>query len=259
MKTILYLAVMLTALGCSHSNDSEPHTWAVKQNGNVLEIAYGSGTDYPQYAALHLDSSYFRMNYGRESGWGTSVVLTPSLWAGGNYFQGANITATWKDEGADLLIKFSGTVTTLAVEGEVRLLPPANNLLSAQVSVSSDGNVVVDNRPGEAFKPVMLSSMHISSDQWDAQSAYAGLQTYAIPENGWIISPSVNATVLGFNGGTSLWKTNAPTVEIVLGQEAPITGWVTNSGNPNDDNLGLWAATDVVLANWTYTINTKAP
>ena len=54
--------------------------WSVSRNGNILEISYGSDSDYPQYAALHLDSSYLRMNYGPGSGWGTSVVLFPSFW-----------------------------------------------------------------------------------------------------------------------------------------------------------------------------------
>ncbi len=44
-----------------------------------------------------------------------------------------------------------------------------------------------------------------------------------------------------------------PTVEIMLDQSRQITGWATSSNDPNDDNIGLWAATDTVLPTWSYT------
>jgi hypothetical protein len=150
-------------------------------------------------------------------------------------------------------------MTTLNLQGEVRISPPANNSISAIISMTTSGSVTLDNRTNEAFKPVMLSSMHISSDNWDAQSAFVGSQTYQLPDNGWIISPAVNSVKFGLNGGTSKWKTNAPTVEITLDQSRLITGWVTSSTDPNDDNVGFWAASDTLLSNWSYTIISKAP
>src|SRR5438477_10587397 len=56
-------------------------TWSVTQNGNILQIAYGSGTSFPQYGALDLTSSYMRLVYGPDSGWGTSFILLPSFWS----------------------------------------------------------------------------------------------------------------------------------------------------------------------------------
>ncbi|MCS7105408.1 MAG: hypothetical protein NZ954_07615 [Thermofilaceae archaeon] len=46
----------------------EPYSWSITQKGDILQIAYGMRGSYPQYAALHLDSGYFRVNYGPESG-----------------------------------------------------------------------------------------------------------------------------------------------------------------------------------------------
>src|SRR5579863_3033841 len=57
------------------SGDNTLNTWSVSQNGNLLQIGYGSGTSFPQYAALDLSSSYFRMVYSMASQWGTSIVL----------------------------------------------------------------------------------------------------------------------------------------------------------------------------------------
>ncbi len=233
------------------------YPWGAKLNGNILEIAYGSGNDFPQYAAFYTNSSYFRMVYGPDSGWGTSIILMPSFWESGNYYQGAPISASWNKVGDNLVIPFTGTISNLQVEGKITLSPPIQDQIEAHVTIITDGSAQIDTRPGEAFKPVMLSSMHISDSEWDSQSAYTSSRTYQIPVSGWIINPPVNNSVFGLTGGTSSWKTNAPTIEIQMTTNRQITGWVTESTNPNEDNTGFWAASDDVLLSWEYTIIAK--
>jgi len=231
--------------------------WLARQRGTVLEIAYGTGSYFPQYAALHLDSSYFRMVYSPQSGWGTSVILMPAFWSKGRYYQGAPVTASWRTEGSDLLLLVSGTISTLQVSLEVRLSPPVNNSFTAQVrTLEVTGNIALDNRPGEAFKPVMLSSMHVSASQWDTRVAYVEGRTYPLPSTGWVIYPAAAGSRFGLIGGTSGWKTNAPTIEVVFRQPEAlqVTGWVTYSTNPNDDNVGFWAASGQLLRTWQYTL-----
>jgi hypothetical protein len=58
-----------------------------------------------------------------------------------------------------------GTISSLTVQIELRLSPPAQDSISADVDVNVDGDVALDDRPGEAFKPMMLSSMRISPDE----------------------------------------------------------------------------------------------
>ena len=236
---------------------TSPWNWDVKQVGNELQISYGLPNEIPQYAVLHLNDSYFRMNYGPPSGWGTSFVLLPAFWSGGVYYQGAPITEfrTWVDDG-NLVLDLKGTIQTLDVYLTVTLEPPKPNSLVAHVHATVYGTVPLDNRPGEAFKPVFLSSMHISDTQWDAPAAYAGCTTYAIPASDWLISPGQNvwAREFGFFGGTSAWKPNAPAVQVKLDQPLQLAGWVTSSTDPNDDNLGLWAASDTLLNPWSYTV-----
>jgi len=235
----------------------EESPWSISKNGQVLEIGYREGTSFFQYAALHLDSGYFRMVHSTDAGWGTSIIIPPAFWKDGVYYQGAPVDVTWEEKGNLLIIKLTGTLAGLAFNGQISLTPPADQSITANVTMSTSGNINVDVRPGEAFKPAMLSSMHISSTVWDTSSAFAGSENYSIPSDGWIISPPVSQTIFGLTGGTSTWKTNAPTIEVVLDRSLSITGWVTPSGDPNDDNVGFWAASTDVLTSWSYTITAR--
>jgi hypothetical protein len=213
----------------------------------------------PQYAALHTESSYFRPIYGPDSGWGSSVVLLPCFWSRGTYFQGAPITTTWKTDADDLVISFSGAVSTLYVSGEVRLAPPGPDSASIVVSATTTGTVSLDRRPGEAFKPTFLSSMHVSPSQWDADSAFIENEAYPIPAGGWIVEPPQPSRTFGLKGGTSSWKTNSPTITVTMDDERLVTGWVTETSNPDDDNIGWWPASDYVLPSWKYTVVASKP
>jgi len=237
-------------------------TWSVTRSGPVLRIGYGSGRSFPQYAALHLNSSYFRMIYSATAGWGTSVILLPALWSKTScptdYCQGAPVTAAWRKSGARLVLSIRGLIATLKVAVTVTLTPPANSALAAQVSVKVAGTVRLDgNRPREAFKPVMLSSMHDSSAVWDSRDAFTGTRVYPFPSNGWIIQPPAVTRDFGLQGGTSTWKRNAPTIEVILSQGRPVTGWLARMTNHNNDNVGLWDAAGKVLTSWSYTVTAE--
>jgi hypothetical protein len=259
---LLAFAMAAAVLGCGGGHHGDRTGWSITRNGDTLEIAYGSGTTYPQYAALHLDSGYFRMVWGPACGWGTSVVVLPSFWEGAHYYQGAPIQATWSSDGDTLVISFTGTIQQLEVSGTIAIAPPGRESIWADIEVDVEGTADLDDRPGEAFKPVMLSSMHVSSEIWDCRSAYAWRQSFDIPTDGSIVEPPTSATSLGLRGGTSAWKPNAPTVEVHFTGVNPISGypirgWVTASGDPNDDNVGLWASGDGVWHHWQYSVVTK--
>ncbi|MBU1863771.1 MAG: hypothetical protein KKH94_08935 [Candidatus Omnitrophica bacterium] len=231
--------------------------WSVTKAGTILQIGYGSRKHFAQYAALHLDSSYFRMNYGPDSGWGTSVVILPSLWTRGTYIQGGAVSCTWTVEGDYLSIDFTGQIATLKASGTIRISPPRRNMLIAKVNVSVDGDVPLDYHRGESFKPMFLSSMKISDTQWDTQQVWCGTKSFSIPREGWSNKMSRKGKHFGLKGGTSDWKKNAPTITIRLSKQMHIQGWVTKSDNPNHDNVGLWAASKDVQPAWSYTIVAK--
>lgn len=174
------------------------------------------------------------------------------------YNQGAPVSCIWRSEGEDLVLTIVGMISSLNVSEEVRLSPPTQNSFLANINVVVDGKVELAHRPGETFKPVMLSSMHISTNIWDTQSAYLDSQSFEIPIEGWIIQPLAEGRVFGLEGGTSDWKENAPTIEVTLDQPFQITGWVTPSSDPNDENVGFWAASDQIILSWKYTIIAKS-
>jgi len=232
--------------------------WFTSQSGSLLQFNYGTTNNAPQYGVLDLSSSYLRMNYGPASGWGTSIDTMPSYWSGGSYYQGYGVTATTKSSGADLILTVDGNSNGLAIHETITVDPPSNNSIIANVATTVTGTVTLDNnRPGEAFKPVFLSSMNDSSTVWDASAPFVGSQTYGFPSSGWIISPSdeVTGTQFGLLGGTSTWKTNAPSVTITLPTPLQVAGWLTTDSNPNDDNVGFWVASATVLPSWSYEID----
>jgi len=265
MKTaFLYKAAVLAVALLARLPADEPH-WGVTQIGPRVEISHGQNGNFPQYAALDLNSGYFRLIPDTSSGWGTSVVLVPCFWSGGAYYQGTRVTCTSLSDGADLVLtvrsSYSIGAATLQAVTQVRLQPPGNRQLFAQVSTTTSGTVPLDHRPGEAFKPVMLSSMHVSATQWDCRQAFLGTATSsALPADGWVLQPTTGARRFGLRGGTSVWKPNAPTVEVMLDDAGAsnIAGWVTSSLDPNADNIALWAASTDVLHSWSYKLVSKA-
>jgi hypothetical protein len=247
-------------------------TWkvTVPDNGDPWRIAYGAGVDFPQVAALDTRSGYVRLVCGTT--WGTSVVLPPPFWSDGTLWQGMPIKATHRLDGDRLIIDASGERHGLKLHLEVALSPPGAGRISAEVSGRSEGRVVLDTRPGEAFKVVMLSSMRIASTRWDASSVIIDDRPPlafddASQTSGFFVAPTppVKGRRFGFRGGKSGWQEEsgsvepAPTVEILLDNPLQIAGYRTHSTDPNDDNLGLWAASDHVLSSWHYTIIASRP
>jgi len=95
--------------------------------------------------------------------------------------------------------------------------------------------------------------MNVGGGSWDAHHAFLDGEEVSLPASGWIVQPPAESRVFGLAGGTSTWKSNAPTVRVVFPQDIPTAGWVTSSSNPNDDNVSLWASSDSVVRSYRYT------
>ena len=239
--------------------------WSVRRRRGVLEMSFGPPGHLPQVAALHLSSGYLRLTYTPGGAWGTSVVLLPSFWAEGRYHQGAPVAVAWREHGGRLALSLSARpgrprgrrAGGLDVRGELRIAPPQAGRTVAAAAFVAAGAVSLDARP-DAFKPVLLSSMHTARDRWDARRALLDGAPAAIPDSGPIGAAGAAVRRLGLEGGTSAWKREAPTIEVGFDRALAAGGWVTPSTNPDDDNVALWAASDGGLDAWHYEISATA-
>jgi hypothetical protein len=229
-------------------------SWSARTRRRVLEAAHHTADGGHQCVALHLDSGYLRLVPDPSSSWGTSVVIVPSFWSRGRLHQGIRLRASRSVADDDLIVTVSGKRGGLAIEGEVRVRPPADGSIRAEVRIRTSGRPRLDDRHGEAFKPVMLSSMRVSEDHWDARHALAGADAVLIPDSGRLATARGPVDRFALVGGTSSHKRRAPTIEVLLDRPMPVNGWVTPTSDPDDDNIGIWAASDIVLTEWGYTL-----
>jgi hypothetical protein len=287
----LFMTVMLAITSCGSrvteplptatpvpSATLVPGEWRVTQEGDDLRIAFGVSPSFPQYVSLDRLSGYLRLVNGPDANFGTSTLLVPALWvqekslcplalpADGAYCQGAQVTVETHEESPFLIIHVTGVTAGLAVTTDVRLARPALNLLSAHVTTTVVGNAQLFPRPGETFKLVTLNSMHVSATQWDAKRAHAKTPDPAhffdlpdAPTDNEFIGDSaapISAQIFGLEGGTSFWKTNAPTIEVAFDGRpvCQVLGYVTKSADPRDDNISYWCATDHIVSSWAYSI-----
>jgi hypothetical protein len=276
MKKSIYIFLLLVLASLLSTSPAKAQTatlvckstdWIVDKINGEVRIFHKVGNQYAQYGVIHLRDSYFRLNYGPGSEWGTSVVLMPYFLSGGQYYQKNRVKVYFRIVNTQHKLTVKGTNLSLNTTVKVTVSHPTGTSISAHVTASVIGTVFIDSKPGEAFKPVTLSSMHISSTKWDAKRACVGTQCFSIPSNGWVIPPTQIVTSTNFRlvGGTSAWKTNAPTIVInSLNLSRRITGWVTykDPADPqslNEDNVGFWAAASKLLSSWSYNIIAKHP
>lgn len=267
MKTIVKHAIIQVFLvlvcafltGCPICTESQ-NSWAWKQNGNVFEVAYGNKySGWPQMAALHVNTGALRLIYGPGSGWGPTVYIPPSLWtldeAGEEHHLGAAVTGSVAVVKGDLVLELEGTVGGLPFSSTVRFSPPVKDRFEAYVSVATAGSVPLADRPGEAFKPVQTATMIISDTEWDSHAVRIDSLDYPLPFGGWVLDPpGVLSDSFTLVGGSSLWKPNGPSITVILDRPMPLQGWVAESLDPNDDNVGFWCASETVLDSWDYRI-----
>ncbi|MBU0650960.1 hypothetical protein KKC59_03515, partial [bacterium] len=218
----------------------------------LLEIEYNKTN---QCAAIHKNSSYMRLTYSHESAWGTSFILFPSFWKKTGYYQGTPISvkiSRFDTDTENLFLEFCGENQGIKIQGHLTIFPPANDQIQANVSIYSLSpinaeEIDFEGHPNEAFKPLFLSSMRISDNYWDTNNIILQNKTIPIPSQGFIITSPENVSTFGLQGGLSDWQkenSNYPAVSITVDMYSKydITGYVTQSNDPNDDNVGVWAA-----------------
>lgn len=227
--------------------------WLVRPAGEELRIfRTGGARDPVQVAALHTNSAYFRLAPGPHSGWGTSVVLSPTFWSDGKLHQGAPVEVEWDSCGDNLRLLLRGGLHTVHFGSELLIAPPQNHTMQVRVNGWLEGSANLPAGNPEAFKPVFLSSMRVSDLDWDAGTVEAGELRATPPKQGFVLPAYTPSRTFGVRGGSSRWKPNAPSMWVELDEPLDVQGWVTESQDPNDDNVGAWAGSSRLMTSWGY-------
>lgn len=230
--------------------------WSVKDGDIIIEVGYYSNGSYPQVFALHKNDGAMRLTYLNGGGWGTSVYPL-GYWHNG-YVKGIDISGfSYHEQGSNLVLELTAFTQDIGtINYIVTLYPPEDNLTKAKVEMAISNTIELDNRPvqGEAFQLAVLASMNVDNNLWDAKQAYAGEIIADIPDSEFIFDNVTQTTKFGLIGGTSEWKENAPTIEIISDRNVYVQGWVTSSTNPNDDNIGMWGGLDEAVLSWSYEV-----
>jgi hypothetical protein len=275
-------AFCLSALFGSYAH---AQTWGVSTSINnvgrpALNISYGSPqTGYPECAEFDMGSSFFRLSPDSSTAWASSILLNPAYWSNNIYNQGGTLTLqSHSVVNGNLVLNFTGIIGSLSTASTVTIHPPAMAVtgtnavdsIQADVSVAVTGSVVLDQRPGEAFKVMAVSSMHDSDTVWDNQYIQSGSGSkFTYPDaGGWIVpNGAVTANNFLLQGGISNWQTQsssgraAPTISVTLDKARPVLARDTADTNPNHDNVEAWAASDndgeTVQSSWTYSVKAQ--
>jgi hypothetical protein len=153
-----------------------------------------------------------------KTNWGTTVVLFPifilegyqTYPLGGGRIMDCEVEAVREDK-LNLHLYFTCPKHTPIFNSVILLTfsPPQNGTISVDVRtllspINKSHPVTLDlnRKPGEAFKPIELRSMCVSSDTFDCKSAYNGKDYSEMPINGGFIwSEGTRGNRLTLDGG----------------------------------------------------------
>jgi len=247
--------------------------WAHVSVKKELRLTYETN----QVLAIHTHDGYLRAAPG--TSWGTSVIILPCVRiAPATVIHGGTIES-WEfgSVGTSSVCKLKARGGPFTYECNLIIQPPYNNQICLDISMIVTGNVELDQSlPGEAFKPVFLSSMFQGEDGLDCICAYNGKDWTAIPNNGWIFTPKTEGSRITLEGKTTQRSSEdhkifnlkegkpaveniAPTVDIYFDRTLKTCGWVTPSTDLNRDNVGLWFGSNEILYRYSYRLVYRKP
>lgn len=261
------------------------------QTGRYVAVhhATADGLNWPAVFSIY-SSGYLRLSpiVGGKTQFGTSVVLGPAYWSGGTYYHNPAINAV--SITGDFRVAETLTVTAVGrlgnadVEYVILLHRPEGEATSCQVTQRATwrNDTKIDAKHSakhEGFKVVQFSSMFVDDTYHDADSVRY------VSAAGPVAMPLVNQDGVLFAEPAPLhepwletthsdaegWQGATPSVSATLhtstipAQYTP-QGWVTQTDNENDDNVGAWINWDNVPAKFfagnqasnTYTLTASA-
>ncbi len=232
--------------------------WQVSQNGNTLEIVYKDGENFTKYAEFNLDNSALRLRASAASGWSPAALLAPLFTGEKTVYQGAPVTTPggYFEAGGQVMIFFTWEGGGNSFIGGIRMLPPVNNELSAEVLVMGQfdrSSLSLGNK----FLLLTLLSDPLSAAQLAGQTLMIDGAAIPLPPSGGFLQSPVSGQVVTWNGGTS-------TLAAGFTADKAISGEVLTSANSQDAAVRLYIESpegyypEIGLFQGSYTLNATA-
>jgi len=248
--------------------------------GNTSKLVFGhkvEGFDSWPEVAVFYPSGFIRLKEAANPDvkFGTSVILGPAYWNETNYTHNANIKEIridTTDLPSKIILNLSAIQPNFNINYSIQLFDPTENYMKIYVNQSYTCTKQFNINPAkfaqhEGFKLVQFSSMYINDTFHDSDGA-----RYVDNDQGlkWINFSSIGKDTFIFSTQGTLgqhwiesthsddfgWQNNTPNVIVefedpqIAGNITP-QGWIANTSNPNDDNVGLWAHYDGSITNWS--------
>jgi len=264
---------------------SEPHLGWMKiyldgdYQGECSRLEFGhkvEGVDeWPKVAVIYA-SGYVRLKECREEdiNFGTSFVLGPAYWESDNpepYYHNVTIDEICINSTEPFEIQIEATLPHFSVNYDISMFEPSSNAMKMHVDQTYEctNSLILDEsrlNNHEGFKIVQFSSMYIDGTYRDSDGAkyideygtsitkkFEDFETshfiFDEPEK---FGESWLECVHSDNYG---WQGNTPNCivyldDLMLARRCTPQGWIEITGDPNNDNVGLWIHHDEVQSEW---------
>lgn len=265
---------------------SEPHLGWIKvyvdgeYKGECSRLDFGHKVEgvnsWPTVAAIYA-SGYIRLKECREPdiNFGTSFVLGPAYWEGGIYHHHPQLKEvhinTCGASSSPLSLEIIADMEHLNITYNITMSEPTREVMELYVEQTFEvaNPFVLDEsrfENHEGFKLVQFSSMYIDDYYHDSDGVRY------IDETGKLVTVKFQEIGKGrfiFDGPQKLgrnwfecmhsddegWQGNTPNCVILLDDpllatECTPQGWIRDTSDPNDDNVGLWIHFDNASLEW---------
>lgn len=247
--------------------------------GKSSKLVFGhkvAGFDSWPEVAVFYPSGFIRLKQATypDIKFGTSIVLGPAYWNESEYAHNPRITEikiNTTNLPSKIIVDMIGILPNFNVNYNIQIFEPTNESIKIYVKQTYNCTkqfVINSTRfaQHEGFKLVQFSSMYINDTFHDSDGA-----KYIDKDNNlnWVNFSNIGKNIFIFQTPKPMgqnwiesthsdnfgWQNNTPNVIIKFEDLSIIRhitpqGWIKDTLDYNDDNVGLWAHYDASITNW---------
>ena len=263
---------------------SEPHLGWMKiyldgeYEGECSRLEFGHKVEgvneWPTVAVIYA-SGYIRLKECREEdiSFGTSFVLGPAYWESNNLHPHHNVTIEEMriNSTEPFEIQIKARLPHFSVNYDINMFEPSSEAMKIHVDQMYEctNQLILDEsrlNNHEGFKIAQLSSMYINGTYHDSDGAkyideYGKSITKKFEDfetNHFIFDEPEKfgeSWLECMHSDNYGWQGNTPNCiiyldDLILARRCTPQGWIEITGDPNNDNVGLWIHHDEVQLEW---------